>query len=436
MSTSEPNPPSTSLELVTPETGFTTGDAEPLLKEFLSRNPEALLIQEGKDVKIRNPWGDSSVRIALDRNHPELFDALNKVYFPPRLTAIWHADTNDLEIIWTPVRPPIEFENRSFIFHFEQQKYKCEFSGASPRLLEIADNFQPSGAATSTSYRNLQSFKQFKEFFKVTPSALGDMLKPTSFWIRGFIWDDGAAIRLARHLNFFMYYFDRETPRILIHAGQSVDDKAVQNLRFPFDQFPPEIRSTTLEPTLLSLWDSAVDAPDPFRRFLYLYQIIEYGAFYHIEKDSLQQIKKIITGPNCLSKSEEAARQIIETLSQGKVTDAEKISAIISQSVDPKALWKEIEPFMEYFSNVIEFEGGFTLPALLKPGWKCEDFIHAWTPKFPESLRKIRNALVHSREARMLDVISPTRGNYEKLRPWLPLLSVAAMQIIIYRDCN
>jgi len=99
--------------------------------------------------------------------------------------------------------------------------------------------------------------------------------------------------------------------------------------------------------------------------------------------------------------------------------------------VDPKEIWKELQPYKDYFSADVVFDGGFSLPALIKADWEVGDFVAAWTPKFPDALRKIRNALVHAREMRMVNVISPTKANYDRLRPWIAPLSLAAMQVTI-----
>jgi hypothetical protein len=80
------------------------------------------------------------------------------------------------------------------------------------------------------------------------------------------------------------------------------------------------------------------------------------------------------------------------------------------------------------------FDGGFRLPPLIKDDWKKEDFFTAWTPKLPDALRKIRNALVHSREARMVNVIAPTRKNYHLLRPWIQPLQIIAYHTLVYRE--
>jgi len=116
------------------------------------------------------------------------------------------------------------------------------------------------------------------------------------------------------------------------------------------------------------------------------------------------------------------------------MSDEAKIIALIDRVSDPQEIWNEIEPHIKLFSTETQFDGGFHLAPLVKAEWKKEDFIAAWMPKLPDSLRKIRNALVHSREARMVNVIAPTRMNYITLRPWIEPLRLIAYHTMLYRE--
>jgi len=182
------------------------------------------------------------------------------------------------------------------------------------------------------------------------------------------------------------------------------------------------------------LWESARDASDPFRRFIYLYQILEYAAFYFVQDNILNKVKRILKAPETPSNVDDSAHAILESLIEDRMSDEAKIVAIMKQVVDSKELWKEIEPNKDFFSQKVQFDGGLTIDPLLKEGWGVDDFTAAWTPKFPDTLRRIRNALVHSREARMIRVIAPTHSNYVKLRRYTAPLSIAAAAVMVYRE--
>lgn len=65
-----------------------------------------------------------------------------------------------------------------------------------------------------TNHRNLQTFEFYLHMKRERPeSKIATSMTPTSFWIRDIKWDDeNRMMELARHLNFFMHYFDKRTP--------------------------------------------------------------------------------------------------------------------------------------------------------------------------------------------------------------------------------
>ena len=102
------------------------------------------------------------------------------------------------------------------------------------------------------------------------------------------------------------------------------------------------------------------------------------------------------------------------------------------QSVDPLLLWNEIEKIIENFSQDVVFDGGFELQKLVSGVGSKDEFLNSGLKKFCNLSRKIRNALSHGKEERSAAVITPTRANFEKLRPWSHLMIVAAGEVIAY----
>lgn len=129
-----------------------------------------------------------------------------------------------------------------------------------------------------------------------------------------------------------------------------------------------------------------------------------------------------------------AVKQISDAITEERMNDEAKIAHVTQQLVNPDHLWKEIEPNLNSLSVDTNFDGGFTIAVLTNSDWTNDDFRTAWHPKFVDSVRKIRNALVHGREQRMSNAIAPTQRNDDLLRPWLAPLSVTVLQIILYWD--
>jgi hypothetical protein len=125
---------------------------------------------------------------------------------------------------------------------------------------------------------------------------------------------------------------------------------------------------------------------------------------------------------------------VVDEIVEYRQSDEHKLAAVVQKSVDPEKVWFVIEKYVDYFANSQSFDGGFAVDALIKDNWTASDFAAAWTPKLPDRLRKIRNALVHSRESRVGQVIAPTRANSAKLMPWVKVIEEIACQVAIYRN--
>jgi hypothetical protein len=230
-----------------------------------------------------------------------------------------------------------------------------------------------------------------------------------------------------------MSYFDRRTPVIFVEQESPTDVAESEPVRYLFGPYPSTISAREMDTYLLSLWETA-SSGDASKRFLHYYQIIEYAAFYYVQDAVMQKVRRVLASPDMPSRLSESTREILDAVSEDRRHEVEKFQTVIQDLVDPQLVWKEIEPSADLFSEDIEFDGGFTLPALLNKGWSLSDFERAWIPKFPDSLRRIRNALVHARESKMVGVLAPTRTNNLRLVPWLAPLSACSSQVMLYRD--
>lgn len=403
------------------------------LSEFLAHNPNAKLETDERGPFISNPWEDTSLVLRLQEDTDKLVDALNAVYLPQPLTAVWHRDLKDLEVIWGPVTRDRDECTRAYEFKFKGTPYRCDFGPPSARLLAIAMSSRPSGKLPTANYRNLREFVTYERARTTTPeSNLVRTMCPMCFWIRGVEWDEEAVLELVHHLNFYNSYFDRRCPRILTHSEPLPGATNVESIRYPFGSFPSTVFGRQLDPYLLSLWEAVLNTTAPFRIYIYSYQIIEYAAFYYLSESVAQGVRRILAAPEIAVRPTEAAHQILDILADFRSSDDEKIVAVIRQVSDPSTLWREIEPNLGTFSAETDFEGGFSLPPLVQRDWSLEDFRTIWPSSVAHSLRKLRNALVHGREARMAKVVLPTRTNYARLRPWRELLTTIAAQTIVY----
>lgn len=400
------------------------------LTPFFSHNPKTELRIEQSRMAICNPWGDDTIRIDFTDKIETAIAALNNLILPESFTAIYHRDKRSIEFIYSPFAPA-EMLSRSFKFTYKNQSLVCSYKACSNELLLLAEIFQPFGPVSNTDYRNLLSFKRYLRLKEEpnSPWSKGDFFA-ASFWVEGVDYDEEKIKALSQHLNFYAYYFDRSTPRIIIHDAKQ--EMKVKRLTQAFGKFPDALVSRNLDEYLLGLWQSAIDAPDVYRKYLYLYQMLEYAAFYYIQSKVMCQLSRILVAPETASFPQSAAQRVLDTMTTDRMTDEAKIEAVILESVDAEILWQEFEINLSHFTSDIVFDGGFTLKGFLKPDAKKSEFISSWEKSVPTALRKIRNALVHARESRMSDVISPSAENYQRIAPWIGPLSRIAMQVTIY----
>ena len=290
------------------------------LRPFLNENPHSSLKETKGRFFIVMPWNDRTVRLRVTNENRDLIDALNQIVLPPRFTAIWHRDSRDLEVIWGAIprsRPECQ---RSFRFHFDGQDYICEFASASERLNRIVECASALEAVSDTNFRNLVLIKEVLGRMKQVPAepVLADYVF-TSFWIRAIELTDSAVVRLVRHLNFYMKYFDRDTPCIIVHDENPPDRKSEIPVQFVNGSFPVEMGARSLNDHLLALWENTVTAPDPFRRYLYNFQILEYAAFYFLQEKLERQLKKIICAPEAFANPQAAAEKALEAMTELKM---------------------------------------------------------------------------------------------------------------------
>jgi len=395
-----------------------------------------------KRIIIQSPWGDKSLMFFLPKKIDSIANILNSVYLPEQFTAIYHKDSEDLEIIYTAYKRSDELkeiEQREFHFSFNSKDYLCEFSRSSDRLLKLAEMHRPV-AESQTEYRNLRSFLMYtiikQESEGADSSLFSSIGEPISFWIRNVEWNEDKVLQLVLHLNLYMHYFDTESPLILLHSPKTDIEECNPPVRFRVGNFPKKISARNIDTHLLHYWDASLEG-DSSRRFSYSYRIIEYIAFSHLEAETRSNIRKTLAAPNALDNLEEAIDDIVNILGTVKQNfERNKIESFLVERIDSSILWKEISKNEDVFKREVKLDGNFTLRALLKPGWNEQIFEGNGIPHFASIIREIRNGLSHGKEQNRLSVITPTQVNFQHLEPWAMLIKVVAQELLIYKGVN
>jgi hypothetical protein len=414
---------------------LTVANATDFLAPFLASNPLSrveLVSDTDQSVAVKLPWGDESLYFKIPSEYGAIIAALNNVILPERFVAMWHKDTRDFEIIFVAL-PLVgtydKLNERSFTFNFQRKDIRCEFGPSSDRLLTLAENVVLVGA-TSSNHRNMYTYKNYIDAERDIKDAIRiPGAKPWSFWIRDVPWDQEQMVMLARHLNFYMPYYDARSPTINILPPKQEPSKFPQKERYVIGHFPTSIRADELSSNLMHYWTASHNG-DPFRRFLYNYQIIEYAAQFFIDDKIKRAVKNVLALPHLSDDPDGFAVKILELAQGATMWDGNKVKNLVKEIVDPKLIWREVEKQKVYFARTVEFDGGQTIDALIAERATEDTFCHNWHDGFCDKLRTIRNALSHSKEHIASSVIAPTPSNFDRIQPWLTLISVAAGEVM------
>lgn len=338
-------------------------EARAQLAAFVEGNPLSSIENKDDRIVVKDPWGDETLILRLPEVPDEMIGMLNRLTFPPMFSALYHRETRDLEFIYSP-RETKE-RGRRFEFLFNGKGTTCEFLDTSPELRKVASIARPIAPPSHTKHRNLATFNSMRRLGQ-DPALTG-----TSFWVRDIELDPDAILELARNLNFFMWYFDRKTPRIEIHEPRAKKgaDKTPQ---YRFDEFPTKISGRPLETFLLQLWEGFIWG-NIMSRVLYGYQIIEFVAFYHLQESIQQTIRRVLTSPEILARPVQASRQILEIVAEDRLEDAVKVEKVIDVYVDHEMLAAAIKRNLPCFSAEVQFDGGFNLPSVCSSKWDPKD---------------------------------------------------------------
>jgi hypothetical protein len=253
--------------------------------------------------------------------------------------------------------------------------------------------------------------------------------KPRSFWIRKVTLDENELIEMIGHINFYMTYFDAQSPSVLIHHAEQTG--IVPRTRYSRETFPTVISARQLDENLISFW-SAAERGNEMLRFILYYRVIEYAAFHYIDVKIRHRLRKLIMDPMCGQEPESTIRDILDALDPGRVDDVPRFNDLLASAVDSVKVWREIEANRESFSKTIKFDGDFTLDAIISKSETQDTFQAAGMVKFADAIRKIRNVLAHGRDQRTAKVITPTLRNMGLLKPWVNAIAAAAGEIVLY----
>ncbi len=406
---------------------------------FRKNNPHCTIsIRRGEDGKgfahIERPWDDSTLIIAVSEDDYDQFaNNLSDVLLPPELSAIYHKQQRSLEVIWTCYRlseKSSEIKDREFTFAHEGQEIFCKFGKSSETLLIISKFARPIVEAERTNFRNLRSFWMYSNMKSSEGRTVIGIDEPRSLWIHNVDYESDAILRLLRHLNFYLSYYDRDTPLVLLHETA---DGNPTDIRYLEGQFPAHVTSKPVEDNILSFWNSAHLTENPMLQYIIYYRIIEYCAFNFGRPDLKRSIKFHLSNPTRHWNAEKTANDIISIMNLEKeYSDVQRFEDLIRDAVRPSTLWKTIEKNKIFFSEKVKFEGGYSVAPLISKDCTDANFEPQGVTNVARTLRGIRNVLSHGKDFGSQGVILPSLANMSKLLPWTSLIRTVSGEVILY----
>ncbi|MCA0855876.1 hypothetical protein [Phaeobacter italicus] len=381
--------------------------------------------------RILHPWSDKTLAILVP-NHigaaKTLAQTLEKVELPEKYSAILHKKTGSLEVIWTAFKIRDKHQSligREFKIWWKGVARTCRFGKSSDELLAIAACAVPHAASSSTEHRNIVSFHMF-----VHEDDHHNLGTPLSFWIdcNGLSGDE--LDEFIRAANFYMTYYDRESPRILIHENGKLNTLS-ERPRYAIGEFPSEISGQSIDPVVTSFWLGSFDTRDSAMKYLLHYRLIEYLALAHLNSEKETELKAILQRPHLASTTDSAVSEIASIFATAP-RETDRIKQFVDQHVAPEKVWSVLEMNKAVFSKPFDFDGGYTVKALISEGTNLEGWRKSGPISIVDKLRAIRNCLAHGQDDGTRGVIHATKRNRDLLIPWVNLIETFAAESMLY----
>ncbi|MBI1837233.1 MAG: hypothetical protein HYR91_08220 [Flavobacteriia bacterium] len=407
------------------------------LETLKKNNPSIEIVEETDHINISKLWDDSTFMCRLEKTTN--FSPLATVTFPPELSAIFHKDTSTLEVIFSPILKDDTIKEREFDFYYKGVEFKATFGEPTELFKTISIGFRETDNSSDTDYRNLRKFRDYykQETLPKYIQKYFENREPINFFIKGDF-DKAASnfVAIAKHLNFYMNYYDRETPTLVIFE-QEQDKKTYKTPCITTkDGFPKVINFTTFDPVLIDLFQVARRSANVRLKFIFYFQVLEYCAYYHLNDDLKKRLTNIIKRPDLLNNTNDYSKLLIEEFKDyfRQNDDSIKLEKLLADFCSWDDIKHEIECNKEYFATDLVFDGGLKIPALISEKETFETEPKGLVKTAKSNIEKIRNVLVHLRESRENKVILPTPKNNNLLIPYLHLIQRIAEKIAIQHE--
>jgi hypothetical protein len=411
------------------------------LSKFKENNPQCILEYDENEKKIiiEKPWNSDDIKLIFSDDEKQL-NELNNIAIFPNFDAIIHIDKNEVEFIYgflDTKNDSYHEIDRNFELFCGREKLICSFREPSKSLLFIAKNYYRDPTSIDQIASQITPFRDFQRLDKL-PERVKKFFEnriPRNFFINteGPI-SEHELKKYARMINFYMKYYDRLSPYIIIRNSEdNKNDQKFKINRYIENIFPQKISTKEIDEYLLQLIEVARETTPRFA-YLYYYQVFEYAAFSYLDNKAKKELRKILGNPTIIECNDEDISRIFTFMCEKMESDDVKIQKVIQDYCNPSTIWKEIEIDKEFFCNPIIFDGDVVILPLIAHDTTEETWKTMWMPNLYKYFTTIRNSIAHSREKRQGTGITPSTKNSRLIKRILPLIRRTAEMIVIYKE--
>ena len=243
-----------------------------------------------------------------------------------------------------------------------------------------------------------------------------------SFWIDGLDISDENMHYKLQLINYYMEYFNRNTPYIVIDQDEGHETFNIP--QYPKEVYPKEINAIDIDPDALEIFNTA-NTNDPYKKYIQLYQVLEYYAYYYANEALRNTIKSRIVRPDLYHEIDGVVNEIIDdAIKAANNNDIKsKIKKLISKI--------DLTRTLDHLSHIQEFKKSKILPTNIeiKAIYNNNQYD---MQSITDNIVTLRNSMVHSKERRNEGRLQHTRRNMEYIRLWAEVLQSIVMDIMVH----
>lgn len=407
-----------------------------MFEEFKRNNPSVVVEENAEFVLVKKPWDDDTVVLKIPNGG--VTDIPDTVLFK-EYAALFEKSTNTFEFFFDVIKNDSKVKGRTFNITFRGKEYRAEYHEPSSTFETIVKAAEKVCDDSETDYRNLFRFKPYYDSIEGNNdiSKTDENKVPINFFLQGDGFrtlDTKGKIELFKHVNFYMTYYDRNSPYILILDEDRTYTEESHTV--PTLQFPSIINAVPVDVTLLDLFQTARTTPSVRLKYLFYYQVLEYCSYYYLKDELRHKLKNIVKKPDLLSNSDLYTQKLIDELKDAvkNERDEYQMEKLITTYCEYDDIKNELKTNADHFIKDLQFDGGFVLKKLFNNGDEIDKPQPDIMKSIKERIDKLRNVMVHVRESRENKVILPTRHNTDMLVPYMYLIRRIAEVVAFNHD--